>query len=135
MIIIQGMNEILTRHVAQRLAAHLRTMPAVVLTGARQTGKSTLAQTAPSRRFVSLDDFDVLDAARKQPESLLGGTSPLTLDEVQRAPDLLHQVKMAIDRDRQPGRFLLTGSANLLLDRGGPRCCIGARSPATKWIS
>ena len=79
MIIIQAMNEILTRHLAQQLTAHLRTMPAVVLTGARQTGKSTLAQTGvPSRRFVSLDDFDVLDAAREQPESLLGGTSPLT---------------------------------------------------------
>ena len=64
MIIIHAMNEMLPRLVAEQLARHLRTMPAVVLTGARQTGKSTLAQAAePPRRFVSLDDFDVLDAA------------------------------------------------------------------------
>lgn len=134
MIIIQAMNEILTRHMAQQLAAHLRTMPAVVLTGARQTGKSTLAQTGvPSRRFVSLDDFDVLDAAREQPESLLGGTSPLTLDEVQRAPDLLRQVKMAIDRDRQPGQFLLTGSANLLLMKQVSESLAGRASYLNLW--
>lgn len=72
---------------AKQLALHLGTMPAVVLTGARQTGKSTLAQAVtPSRRFATLDDFDVLDAARRQPELLLGGAAPITLDEVQRAP-------------------------------------------------
>ena len=73
-------------------------MPTVVLTGARQTGKSTLAQAAePVRRYVSLDDFDVLDAARRQPEVLTGTDAPVTLDEVQRAPDLLREVKMAIE--------------------------------------
>ena len=71
------MNEMLQRHVAQQLAAHLRTMPAVVLTGARQTGKSTLAQaTAPPRRFMSLDDFDVLDAAQREPNLLLDVDAP-----------------------------------------------------------
>ena len=116
MIIIQAMNEILPRLAAEQLEAHLRTMPAVVVTGARQTGKSTLAEAAaPAHRPVSLDDFDALDAARRQPEALLGAGEPVTLDEVQRAPDLLREVKMAIDSNRQAGRFLLTGSANLLL--------------------
>jgi len=66
-------------------------MPAVVVTGARQTGKSTLAQVlAPSaRRYFSLDDMDTIDAARRDPELLVGGVGPITLDEVQREPDLL----------------------------------------------
>ena len=109
-------------------------MPAVVLTGARQTGKSTLAQaTAPGRRFATLDDFDVLDAARRQPESLLGGATPITLDEVQRAPDLLRAVKAAIDDDRQAGRFLLTGSANLLLMKQISESLAGRASYLNLW--
>lgn len=104
---------------AGALAARLRVMPAVVLTGARQTGKSTLAvDLAPgNRRYLSLDDLDVVDTARRDPDALVGGTQPVTLDEVQREPDLLRAVKRAIDRKRTPGRFLLTGSANLLLMR------------------
>ena len=79
-------------------------MPATVVTGARQTGKSTLAQdkTLGDRRYVSLDDLDVIDAARRDPDALVGGDQPLTIDEVQRHPDLLHAVKRVIDR--QPGR-------------------------------
>ena len=94
-------------------------MPAVVVTGARQTGKTTLAQglEAEGWRYRTLDDPDILDAVRRDPESVLAGPGPMALDEVQRAPDLLHAVKLAIDRDRRPGRFLLTGSANLLLMR------------------
>ena len=134
MIIIHAMKDMLPRLVAEHLATHLRTMPAVVLTGARQTGKSTLAQaTAPSRRFATLDDFDVLDAARRQPESLLGGATPITLDEVQRAPDLLRAVKTAIDDDRQAGRFLLTGSANLLLMKQISESLAGRASYLNLW--
>ena len=94
-------------------------MPVTVLTGARQTGKSTLAQElgGPTRRYRSLDDFGVLDAARRDPDSLLGSPEDMTLDEVQRAPDLLLAVKRMVDRERRPGRFLLTGSADLLLMR------------------
>ena len=117
MIIIHSMNEMLPRAIADRLTAALRVMPAVVLTGARQTGKSTLVKhTGPEpRRFASLDDFDLMAAARNDPQLLVAGDEPITLDEVQRAPDLLSAVKIEIDRARRPGRFLLTGSANLLL--------------------
>ena len=128
-------NDALPRLVVPSLEDRLRVMPAVVVTGARQTGKSTLAQelTPGSRRFFTLDDLDVLDAARRDPEALLGGRQPVTLDEVQREPDLLHAVKRAIDRQRQPGRFLLTGSANLLLMRQVSESLAGRASYLTLW--
>ena len=123
------------RLVAPSLQDHLRVMPAVVVTGARQTGKSTLAQdlTPGSRRFLSLDDLDVLDLARRDPDALLGGSQPITLDEVQREPSLLRAVKAAIDRGRQPGKFLLTGSANLLLMRQVSESLAGRASYLTLW--
>ncbi|MCC7196398.1 MAG: ATP-binding protein [Gemmatimonadaceae bacterium] len=125
----------LPRLVHAALAARLRVMPAVVVTGARQTGKSTLAErlTPGERRYRSLDDLDVLDAARRDPEALVGGREPVTLDEVQRAPDLLLAVKRAIDRDRVPGRFLLTGSANLLLMKQVSESLAGRASYLTLW--
>lgn len=118
MIIIQGMNDnALLRLVVPSLVERLGVMPAVVVTGARQTGKSTLVQELipGSRRFFSLDDMDALDLARRNPGELLAGAGPVTIDEVQKAPDLLQEVKRAVDQDLRPGRFLLTGSANLLL--------------------
>ncbi len=107
----------LPRAIGPALARCLRAMPVVVVTGARQTGKSTLAQFLVSghRRYRSLDDLDVLDAARRDPEVLVGGSDLVTLDQVQRAPELLLAVKRAVDRKPTRGRFLLTGSANLLL--------------------
>ncbi|HEX9733960.1 MAG TPA: ATP-binding protein [Thermoanaerobaculia bacterium] len=125
----------LPRLVAGSLADRLRVMPAVVVTGARQTGKSTLAQVlAPGgRRYLSLDDLDVVDLARRDPEALVGGAQPVTLDEVQREPDLLHAVKRAIDRNRRPGQFLLTGSANLLLMRQVSESLAGRASYLALW--
>jgi uncharacterized protein len=116
------------------LERHLAAMPAVVLTGARQAGKSTLAQAVgAARRYWSLDDLDVRDAARRDPEQLLGGEAPVTIDEVQREPDLLHAIKRAVDRRRVRGRYLLTGSANLLLMRGVSESLAGRASYLTLW--
>jgi predicted AAA+ superfamily ATPase len=125
----------LPRLVTGALLRHLEVMPVVVLTGARQTGKSTLvAALLPGRRrYVSLDDLDVLDLARHDPEALLGDDVPLTLDEVQREPRLLEAVKRAVDRDRRRGRFLLTGSANLLLMRRVSESLAGRASYRTLW--
>lgn len=125
----------LPRLVSAALAERLRVMPAVVVTGARQTGKSTLAEhlVPGTRRYRSLDDMDVLDAARSDPEVLVGGREPVTLDEVKRAPDLLHAVKRAIDRDRVAGRFLLTGSADLLLMKQVSESLAGRASYLTLW--
>jgi hypothetical protein len=136
MIIIRRVDtDTLPRLVAPALAARLRAMPALVVTGPRQAGKSTLAQRlAPGkRRYRSLDDLDVLDAARRDPEALVGGDDPVTLDEIQRAPQLLHAVKRAIDRRRTAGRFLLTGSANLLLMRQVSESLAGRASYLTLW--
>lgn len=126
---------VVPRLVGPALAERLRVMPAVVVTGARQTGKSTLAEALVpgERRYRSLDDLDVLDAARRDPGALVGGPGPVTLDEVQREPSLLHAVKQAIDRDRTPGRFLLTGSANLLLMRRVSESLAGRASYLTLW--
>jgi hypothetical protein len=125
----------LPRLVGNALRERLRVMPAVVVTGARQTGKSTLVeQLVPGRRrYLSLDDLDVLDAARRDPEVLVGGNEPVTLDEVQREPTLLGAVKRAIDQDRTPGRFLLTGSANLLLMRRVAESLAGRASYLALW--
>ncbi|TAH38426.1 MAG: ATP-binding protein [Planctomycetota bacterium] len=134
MIIIHAVNT-LPRLVETALAERLRVMPAVVVTGARQTGKSTLAaqRVSGARRYATLDDLDVLDAARRDPESLVGGAGAKTLDEVQREPALLAAVKRAIDRERTPGRFLLTGSANLLLMRQVSESLAGRASYLTLW--
>lgn len=125
----------LPRQTQRALNRRLGVMPAVVVTGARQTGKSTLAQvlTPGHRRFLSLDDLDVLDLARRDPEALLGGSTPVTLDEVQREPELLLGVKRAIDRRRRAGQFLITGSANLLLMRRVSESLAGRASYLTLW--
>ncbi len=136
MDIIHDMNrKALPRHVQPSLTQRLRVMPAVVVTGARQTGKSTLVQvlTSGERRFLSLDDLDVVELARRDPEALVGGSMPVTLDEVQREPDLLLAVKRAIDCRRRAGHFLLTGSANLLLMRGVSESLAGRASYLTLW--
>ncbi len=134
MIIIHDMNK-LPRLVGTALRERLRAMPAVVVTGARQTGKSTLVEhLMPGRRqYRSLDELDVLDLARRDPEALVGGPQAVTIDEVQREPHLLSAVKRAIDRDRSPGRFLLTGSANLLLMQKVAESLAGRASYLTLW--
>lgn len=109
------MKGIKLRWFGRNLQSALRVLPVTVLTGARQTGKTTLTRAIePSRAYFTLDDVGVLDQAERNPDSLLG-TRPVILDEVQRAPQILLAVKRAVDTKRRAGDFLLTGSANLLL--------------------
>ncbi|TVR89010.1 MAG: ATP-binding protein [Trueperaceae bacterium] len=127
-------DRVLPRLAGDRVRTHLSTMPAVVLTGARQTGKSTLARSLrPTGRYATLDDLDVRALAERDPDALVGGAGPITLDEVQRAPDLLHAVKRAIDERRERGRYLLTGSANLLLLERVSESLAGRASYLTLW--
>ena len=135
MDIIHAMDDrVLPRLAGERLRAHLSVMPAVVLTGARQTGKSTLARSLlPTGRYATLDDLDVRALAERDPAALVGGAGPVILDEVQRAPDLLHAVKRAIDERRERGRYLLTGSANLSLLERVSESLAGRASYLTLW--
>jgi len=91
----------------------------VCVLGPRQCGKTTLVRRLdPNRPYIDLDDSEYYRVAREDPAGFvasLPGTA--TLDEVQRVPALLSAIKVAVDRDRRPGRFLLTGSANLVLAR------------------
>ena len=125
----------LPRLVDSALRTHLGFMPAVVVTGARQTGKSTLAEALvpAGRSLLSLDDLDVVDALRANPEQLLAAGDFVALDEVQREPAVLLAIKRMIDKQRQPGRFLLTGSANLLLMRRVSETLAGRASYLTLW--
>ena len=126
----------LPRLLATPLSAALRSSPVVVLTGARQTGKSTLAQegaTGAKRTYLSLDDVGILDRAQHEPNALVRGADRLTLDEVQRSPELLLAVKRAVDEDRAPGRFLLTGSANLALMKQVSESLAGRAVHLTLW--
>ncbi len=88
--------------------------PVVMVTGPRQCGKTTLVRGFTSHRYITLDDDTVLEAARGDPSGFVRGLDHAIVDEVQRAPDILRAIKKTIDVDRRPGRFLLTGSANVL---------------------
>ena len=107
------------RGMEEKLAAALSQKPVVLLQGPREAGKTTLARLAVEvrpTRYVTLDDAVVLDAARNDPAGFVAHTGgPVILDEVQRAPELFAAIKAEVDRQRQPGRFLLTSSANILL--------------------
>ncbi len=109
------MKGIRPRWFVRNLQSALRVLPVTVVTGARQTGKTTLVKSlGAARAYFTLDDLGVLDQAERQPDTLLR-SRPVTLDEVQRTPPLLLAVKRAVDEQRRAGDFVLTGSANLLL--------------------
>ena len=100
------------------LQAACEAHPVVVLTGARQVGKSTLLRRAEpfaGWRYHTMDDFDTLRQVRENPASLWAGAHEVVLDEVQKAPELLTAIKRAVDEHPGRYRFLLSGSANLLL--------------------
>ena len=128
--------EVLPRLAAAALAHAASVMPVTVITGARQTGKSTLVRDlapAGERPYFTLDDLDVLEQASDAPDDLVARAERLTLDEVQRAPQLLLAVKRGVDRRRRAGRFLLTGSANLLLMHQVSETLAGRATYLTLW--
>jgi predicted AAA+ superfamily ATPase len=107
------------RGLTSHLLAALSDTPVVMLVGGRQTGKSTLAthleRDGRQADYVTFDDPTQLAAARRDPVGFVEGLGgPVILDEIQRAPELFLPIKAAVDRHRYPGRFLLTGSANVL---------------------
>lgn len=117
---LQPPSSFLPRAASAAVAQALSVAPVVVVLGARQTGKTTLVRALPElagRPYLTLDDFDLRTQAESDPESVVARAPALVLDEVQRSRDLLIAVKRAVDADprRMPGRFVLTGSANLLM--------------------
>ena len=104
------------RHIKRSMDEALSDTPVVCILGPRQCGKSTLVRTYdPNRTFIDLDDLDWLKLAREDPQGFLDGLpEQVTIDEVQRVPELSLAIKRSVDANRKPGRFLLTGSANLL---------------------
>jgi len=128
----------LPRAAAAAVQRACRQAPVVVLLGARQTGKTTLVRSMPllaRRPCLTLDDFDLRTQAASDPESILARGRTLVLDEIQRAPDLMIAVKRAVDEDRKrtPGRFVLTGSANLLMMQRVGETLAGRATYVTLW--
>jgi predicted AAA+ superfamily ATPase len=97
----------------------LRDTPVVLIHGSRQCGKTTLAQSIGEKlgyHYINFDDDNQLQAAKTDPVGFVQGLPEKTiLDEIQRAPELFTSIKISVDQNRKPGRFILTGSANVLL--------------------
>ncbi len=111
----------LPRALADTIRRAIRTFPAVLLTGARQSGKTTLLRNefGDKYRYVSLERPDVRQRALADPVAFLAENAPpVILDEIQYATDLLSYVKDRIDANRRPGQWLLTGSQKFQLMRG-----------------
>ena len=110
------------RYLAPRLREALRDTPAVLIHGPRQSGKTTLARTIGEPRgyrYLSFDDEAIPAAARSDPVGFVGALPAKSiLDEVQRVPEIFPSLKTAIDERRTAGRFILTGSANVLFVPG-----------------
>lgn len=121
----------IARHHKPLIFKALSGLPAVVLTGARQAGKTTLARDVwPHAGYVTLDDPAEASQARLEPQAFLNShPSPVILDEVQYAPELFRHLKLEIDRDRRPGRFLLTGSQAFNLMTGVSESLAGRAAP------
>lgn len=104
------------RLVEHRVEEALSDTPVVLIVGPRRAGKTTLVRKMgeEGRSYITLDDQTVLDAAQSDPAGFIRGLDRAIIDEIQRAPDLLLAIKKTVDEDYRPGRFLLTGSANVL---------------------
>lgn len=107
------------RNIFESLEEAMGTSPVVLLIGARQTGKSTLMDVIAKKEnatYVSFDDISLLAGAQSDPVAFINDQpKPLIIDEVQRFPELFVTIKRNVDKERQPGKFVLTGSANPLL--------------------
>ncbi|MDP2367095.1 ATP-binding protein, partial [Rhodoferax sp.] len=108
----------LPRLAQARLLASLADTPVVLIQGPRQCGKTTLARTVAARAgyaYVTFDDDKQLLAARADPQGFVNALpNRVVLDEIQRVPEIFTSLKLVVDRDRQPGRFLLIGAADVL---------------------
>jgi predicted AAA+ superfamily ATPase len=115
------MTDYFNRDLSSSVLEALGEMPVVVITGLRQTGKTTFLQRQPGfgqRRYVTFDDFAQLEAAKSDPDGFVSDEEPLTIDEAHKCPEIFTAIKKSVDKKREPGKFLLSGSANLGLLKG-----------------
>ena len=104
----------LKRVIQKEINDALKISPSVLVAGARQTGKSTIVQNL-DREYIVMDDITQLEAAAYDPQGYIEQIAkPVTIDEIQKTPQLLTSIKLYIDKNRHNGEFLLTGSANVL---------------------
>ncbi len=110
-------SSLFSRWIEPRITEALLDTPVVLLAGPRQAGKTTLVRQIAEQqglRYLTLDDALTLLSAREDPVGMIRSLDRAVIDEIQRAPQLLLAIKKSVDDDRRPGRFLLTGSANLM---------------------
>lgn len=104
-----------TRKLNNTLHSILSDTPALLITGPRQSGKTTLVKSlSPNMAYFTLDDELDRSYALTDPTGFIRRSQSMIIDEIQRAPNLLFAIKKSIDDNRQPGRFILTGSTNVL---------------------
>lgn len=102
------------RNLLKSIETALTDTPVVLIIGARQVGKTTLALSL-NDNYLTFDDANVVATAKNSPTDFINNLStPVILDEIQRCPEILSAIKMAVDKDRRAGQFILTGSANVL---------------------
>lgn len=103
------------RNLQSKLLAALDDTPAVLIIGARQVGKTTLARSVQNGVYLTFDDANVLSSARQSPVDFIANLSkPVVIDEIQLCPEILPAIKRSIDENRTSGQFILTGSANVM---------------------
>ena len=124
------------RDIRDAVRAALGNMPVVVVTGMRQTGKTTFLCSQPGldlgeRIYVSLDDFAQLEAAKSDPDGFVNRGQPLTIDEAHKCPEIFSAIKRAVDKKRIAGQFLLSGSANFIILKNIAESLAGRRDSSS----
>lgn len=125
------------RILARTIQKAMKSFPAIVVTGPRQSGKTTLLKMlfAKSHRFVTLEDPDVRMRAKEDPLRFLEQFGPpIIIDEIQYVPELLSYIKTKIDQKRRPGQWLFTGSQNFVLMHGISQSLAGSGRPFSSAI-
>ena len=102
------------RAISDEIKEYMKSFPVLLISGARQVGKSTLALNLDIPNYITLDDINIYESARNDPKDFIEHCNkPIVIDEIQRVPILLLAIKEFVDKDRTNGQFILTGSANL----------------------
>ena len=122
----------INRRLVENIKSALKSFQVIVVSGARQVGKSTMLKTEFSDfKYLSLDDYNILEQVRISPGSLWKGYNKIIIDEVQKAPEILSMIKLLIDNSDKKIRFILSESSNLLLQKNVSESLAGSE---IKWL-